>query len=56
MRVKTFIYLARVSWEINAGRGKGGPFHPRKKTKPKPVCLFEFRGRPLKLAKFHWNQ
>ena len=29
---------------------------PEKKSKQKLVCLFEFWGRPFKLAKFHWKQ
>ena len=34
----------------------GGLSTPGKKPKQKLVCLFEFWGRPFKLAKFHWKQ
>ena len=43
--------LKRFPWWKPRKTG-GWSISPRKKPKQKPVCLFEFWGRPFKLAKF----
>ena len=48
------------SYQKSLGENQGKPevvyLPPEKKKKKKPVCLFEFWGRPFKLAKFHLNR
>ena len=39
--------------QLNTIAVRGSYLPPEKKPKQKPVCLFEFWGRPSKLAKFH---
>ena len=37
-------------------KSRGWPISPLKEPKHKPVCLFQFWGRPFKVAKFHGNR
>ena len=47
--------LRRFPWWKPRKTG-GWSVSPRKTPKQKPLCIFEFWGRPFKLAKFHWNR
>ena len=50
-------YLFEAISLLKTKKNRGsGLSHPGKKQKQKPLCLFEFWGRPFKLAKFHWSR
>ena len=41
---------------VKTKKNRGVVYLPPEKSKTKPVCLFEFCGRPFRLTKFHWNE
>ena len=46
-------YILQAISLVKIKKNQGGwSISPRKKAKQKPLCLFEFWGRPFKLAKF----
>ena len=54
MRASYTFYLFEAIFLVKTKKKRGGGLSSlRKKPKQKPVCLFEFWGKPFKLAKFH---